>query len=257
MTAISWPHSIFPYNTHKMITAIAIDDEPNALGVIREYARNIPELDLRETFTDPLKAEAWLERNPETALVFLDIQMARLNGLDLIKRNRHARANIILTTAYPDFALQGFELAVTDYLLKPFAMDRFRQALDKVISSQSRNSAMTAAPESAKEDIIFVKSEYRIMKVSVCDIQYLEGTGNYVSLHLPSGRILSLQNMRTLENMLKGTGFFRIHRSYIVAIRHIESVTRKSVTIAGQELPIGDSYREPFLSYIGSHYRLL
>ncbi|MFN7279988.1 MAG: LytR/AlgR family response regulator transcription factor [bacterium] len=240
-----------------MITAIAIDDEPNALGVIREYARNVPELNLIETFTDPLKAEAWLELNPETGLVFLDIQMARLNGLDLIRRNRKANASIILTTAYPDFALQGFELAVTDYLLKPFAMDRFRQALEKVKNSQQKTSEPASAPESAKEDIIFVKSEYRIMKVSVDEIQYLEGTGNYVSLHLPSGRILSMQNMSTLEQMLKGTGFFRIHRSYIVAIRHIESVTRKSVTVAGQELPIGDSYREPFLSYIGSHYRLL
>ena len=227
-----------------MITAIAIDDEPNALGVIREYARNVPELNLIETFTDPLKAEAWLELNPE-------------NGLDLIRRNRKANASIILTTAYPDFALQGFELAVTDYLLKPFAMDRFRQALEKVKNSQQKTSEPASAPESAKEDIIFVKSEYRIMKVSVDEIQYLEGTGNYVSLHLPSGRILSMQNMSTLEQMLKGTGFFRIHRSYIVAIRHIESVTRKSVTVAGQELPIGDSYREPFLSYIGSHYRLL
>ena len=142
-----------------MITAIAIDDEPNALGVIREYARNIPELDLRETFTDPLLAETWLYQNPQTTLIFLDIQMARLNGLDLLRRNRNNKAKVIVTTAYPDFALQGFELDVTDYLLKPFAVERFRQALDKVRIIEANTGTPTPVQESCNEDIIFVKSE--------------------------------------------------------------------------------------------------
>jgi two-component system LytT family response regulator len=241
-----------------MITAIAIDDEPNALGVIREYAKAITDLDLRETFTDPLQAEAWLHRNNDTGLIFLDIQMARMNGLELLRRNPDSKAAVILTTAYPNYALQGFDLDVADYLLKPFGMERFRQAMEKV---RYRASPVDISPFSPKdpcsEEFIFIRTEYRIVKVSVKDIQYLEGTGNYVSIHLPSGRILSLQNMRSLEQMLKGCGFFRIHRSYIVAMRHVETVTRKSVTVAGRELPVGDSYREPFLEHIGSHYRLI
>lgn len=240
-----------------MITAIAIDDEPNALGIIREYARGVSDLDLRETFTDPLQAETWLRQNHETGVVFLDIQMARMNGLELLRRNPNTKTRFIVTTAYPDYALQGFDLDVTDYLLKPFALERFRKALEKVRQHKAHIPALPPAPEPCSQDIIFVRSEYRIVKVAVREIQYLEGTGNYVSIHMPSGRILCLQNMRSLEQLLKGCGFFRIHRSYIVSIRHVESVTRKSVTIAGQELPIGDSYREPFLGHIGRHYRLI
>jgi DNA-binding LytR/AlgR family response regulator len=240
-----------------MIAAIAIDDEPNALGVIREYAKQVEDLHLRETFSDPLAAETWLHRNPDTGLVFLDIQMARMNGLELLRRNPGSKAKVIVTTAYPDYALQGFDLDVADYLLKPFALARFRQAMEKVRNRPATVGIAPFPPDPCSEDIIFVRTEYRIMKVSVRDIQYLEGTGNYVSLHLPAGRILSLQNMRSLEQMLKGCGFYRIHRSYIVSIRHIETFTRKSVTVAGRELPVGDSFREPFLEHIGSHYRLI
>lgn len=240
-----------------MIIAIAIDDEPNALGVIREYARDVPDLDLRETFTDPVKAEAWLRRYDEASLVFLDIEMARMNGLEFVRRNPVPAVHVVLTTAYPDYALQGFELDVTDYLLKPFTKERFQSALDKVRNRMSPTSTGDMAPAPDREEFIFVRTEHSITKVSIEDILYIEGTGNYVSIQLPSGRILTLQNMRSLEQTIKGFGFFRIHRSYIVSIRHVKTVSRKSVNIAGMELPIGDSYRESFMDHIGSRYRII
>lgn len=240
-----------------MITAIAIDDEPNALGVIREYAKEITDLDLQESFTNPIQAEAWLRRNQHTGLLFLDIQMAQMNGLEFLRRNPSPKTSVVLTTAYPDYALQGFDLNVADYLLKPFSRERFQQAMEKVRAKVSPTTPDVSKNDTFGEEFIFVRTEYRITKVKVHDILYLEGTGNYVSIHLPATRILSLQNMRSLEQMLKDSGFFRIHRSYIIAMRHIETVTRKSVVISGKELPIGDSYRELFMEHIGNRYRLI
>jgi two-component system LytT family response regulator len=240
-----------------MITSIAIDDEPNALGVIRQYARDVPDLDLQETFTDPVKAEEWLRCNDKVSLVFLDIEMARMNGLEFIKRNPITAVHVILTTAYTDYALKGFEMDVTDYLLKPFTRDRFQSAIEKLRKRQSPPIAGVNVLVRDREEFIFVRTEQSIMKVPIGDILYIEGTGNYVSIQFPTGRILTLQNMRSLEQSIKDLGFFRIHRSYIVSMRHVKSVSRKIVNIAGLELPIGDSYRESFMDHIGSRYRLI
>lgn len=186
-----------------MIIAIAIDDEANALGVIGEYARDVADLDLRETFTDPIKAGAWLQRYDEALLVFLDIEMARMNGLEFIKRNSIPGMQIILTTAYSDYALQGFELNVTDYLLKPFNKDRFQSALEKVRNRISPTSTVPIATSPDHEEFIFVRTEHSITKVSIEDILYMGGTGNYVSIQLPGGRILTLQNLRSHEQIVK------------------------------------------------------
>lgn len=243
-----------------MIRAIAIDDEPNALGIIREYARDVSDLSLQETFTDPLRAEAFLQENTETDLVFLDIQMARLNGIELLRRMQPRQAQIVVTTAYPDYALQGFDLDVADYLLKPFGPERFRHALEKVRQkalAANTSTEANACPHQRGPEFIFVRSDYRILKVRVDDILYLEGTGNYVSIHTAGGRILSLQNMRSLEKELGGWGFYRIHKSYIVSVRHIDSIARKSVVVAGQELPVGDAHREAFIDDMTRQYRLI
>lgn len=243
-----------------MIQAIAIDDEPNALGVIREYARDISDLSLLETFTDPLRAEAFLQGKGDTDLVFLDIQMARLNGIDLLRRLQPRQVQVVITTAYPDYALQGFELDVADYLLKPFGPERFRHALEKV--RQHTIATVDAAdkayrPDQREPEFIFVRSDYRMLKVRVDEILYIEGTGNYVSIHTAGNRILSIQNMRSLEQFLSDWGFYRIHKSYIVSIRQIESVSRKSVVVAGQELPVGEAHRDTFMEYMTRQYRII
>jgi len=243
-----------------MIRAIAIDDEPNALGVIREYARNVSDLSLRETFTDPLQAEAFLQETTDIDLVFLDIQMARLNGIDLLRRLQPRQTRIVVTTAYPDYALQGFDLDVSDYLLKPFGQERFHHALEKVrqhTPDTIASAETSACPHQRGPEFIFVRSDYRILKVRVKDILYLEGTGNYVSIHTSGGRILSLQNMRSLELALGDWGFYRIHKSYIVSVRHIETIARKSVVVAGQELPVGDAHREAFIEHMTRQYRII
>jgi len=183
--------------------------------------------------------------------------MAQMNGLEFLRRNANAKTDVILTNAYPDYALQGFDLNVADYLLKLNSRVRFCQAIEKLRNKYLPASMDANSSDPFEEEFIFVRTEYRITKVRVHDIHYLEGTGNYVSIHLPTSRILSLQNMRSLEQMLKDAGFFRIYRSFIVAVRHLETVTRKSVVIAGEELPRGDSYRELFMEHIGNRYRLI
>lgn len=238
-----------------MIRAIAIDDEPNALGVIREYARDVSDLSLQETFTDPLRAQAFLQDHADTDLVFLDIQMARLNGIDLLRRLEPRQAQVVITTAYPDYALQGFDLDVADYLMKPFGPERFRHALEKVRRITVATSEPAACPHQRGPEFIFVRSDYRILKLRVDEILFLEGTGNYVSIHTTGGRILSLQNMRSLEQALGEWGFYRIHKSYIVSVRHIESIARKSIVLAGQELPVGDAHRDAFIDHMTRHYR--
>jgi DNA-binding LytR/AlgR family response regulator len=244
-----------------MIKAIAIDDERNALGVITQFANRIPGLELSETFTDPLKVVPFLYRNPDTDLLFLDIQMAKMNGLDLAKQISKGRARIILTTAYPNYALQGFDLDVIDYLLKPFSFERFDKAVNKamsILASVAPTADTNKSIEGAKlghEEFIFVRSDYKTIKVSLSDILYIEGTGNYVSIHTRKGKILSLQNMKTFEDQLRPFNFFRIHKSFIISIQHIDSIGKKSIFINHEEIPIGDTFRDPFNDYMKLNFK--
>lgn len=241
-----------------MINAIAVDDELNALGIIGEFSKKIPYLNLIQTFTDPTKALIYTaDKSNKIDLIFLDIQMSRLNGLTLAE-HLPEETRIILTTAYPDYALQGYEMDVIDYLLKPFSFDRFQRAVHKMLLLKERIDPAKDNGEKLKptgDDFIFVRTDYKTLKVKIADILYIEGSGNYVTLHTPKGKILVLQNLKKFEDQLKPYQFMRVHRSFIISFNHIDSIEKGWILINDTEIPIGDSYRESFQQFLNQNYK--
>jgi len=243
-----------------MINSIAIDDEANAIGIITEYVKRVPDLELIHSFTDPTKALPYIRQSkPAIDLVFLDIQMTRLNGLSLAQ-HLPEYTRIILTTAYPDFALQGYELDVIDYLLKPFSFERFERAIQKARSilhtvTPDIVSNTTKRLSPLNDDFIFVRTDYKTLRVKISDILYIEGSGNYVSLHTLKGKVMVLQNLKKFEEQLQPYEFFRVHKSYIIALGHIDSIEKNWVKIAKNDIPIGESYKDAFSSFLNEHYR--
>lgn len=243
-----------------MINAIAIDDEKNALGIIKEFSSRLKDICLIEVFTDPLKALTFISKHSEIDLVFLDIQMTRLNGLVLAKHLPEEKTKIILTTAYPDYALQGYEMDVVDYLLKPFSFQRFERAIKKARSVLNKQFSTEKGKETTRltpnnDDLIFIHTDYKTLKANLADIKYIEGAGNYVTLHTSRTKILTLQNMKTFEEQLLPYQFIRIHKSYIVSLIHIDTIEKNFVKIGEKELPIGDSYKEAFLQFLSNNFK--
>jgi two-component system, LytTR family, response regulator len=232
-----------------VIKCLAVDDEPLALQIISDYVAKLPFLELAGTCASGLEALEFLQKN-QVDLIFLDIQMPDLTGIQFLKSLRNP-PSVILTTAYPDYALQGYELDVSDYLLKPISFDRFLKAVNKVQISRESNSV---APQTIihtelqqqphQPDFLFVKTEYKIVKVAFDDILYVEGLKDYVSIYTPSERIITLQNMKSMEGKLPGEKFFRVHKSYIVNISKIDSIERARIFIGKTVIPVGDTYRE-------------
>lgn len=241
-----------------MISAIAVDDEANALGIIDEFSHRIPYVNLIQKFTDPTKVLQFIsERNHQIDLVFLDIQMNRLNGLTLATR-LPKQCKVILTTAYPDYALQGFDLDVVDYLLKPFSFDRFERAIKKVtLLKHSENGPCQDIQSKiipSTDDFIFVRTDFKTVKIRIREIYYIEGSGNYVTLSTEKGKIIVLQNLKKFEEQLMPYSFIRVHRSYIISLKHIESIEKGWIQINSQEIPIGEAYREAFFSFLNKNY---
>lgn len=234
-----------------MMNCVAIDDELNALGIIREFIKRLPDVELERAFTDPTLALQYISNSKKVInIVFLDIQMTRLNGITLAQhfsRDIH----IIFTTAYPDYALQGFDMDVVDYLLKPFSFERFERAIQKAKSlifaqqGKAEEGKLTQLPlRPAVDDFIFVKSGYKIVKVKLAEVLYIEGSGNYVTIHTISEKIMVLQNLKYFETQLTSYQFIRIHRSFIIALNHIDSIEKGWVRIKDKELPVSDGYKD-------------
>lgn len=242
-----------------MIQAIAVDDEMNALGIIEEFCKRLPEIHLVKTFTDPTKALQFCGRKEHSIdLVFLDIQMSRLNGITLAG-HLPEDTRIIITTAYPDYALQGYEMDVIDYLLKPFSFTRFERAVQKaLILKKTAGGTVEQNTERLKpagDDFIFVRTDYKTLKVKIADILFIEGSGNYVTLHTKAGKILVLQNMKNFEEQLRPYQFMRVHRSFIISFNHIDSIEKGWILIQNTEIPIGDSYRDSFQEFLSKNYK--
>lgn len=242
------------------IKAIAVDDEKNALGIVREFCNRIPEIKLIETFTDPLKALQFCKENTDINLLFLDIQMKLLDGLTLASHLSGKDIKIIITTAHQNYAFQGFELNVADYLLKPFSFQRFEKAIEKIKiyfskSFLSIDSSNTLLLTPASDDFIFIKSDYKTLRVNVSDIQFIEGSRNYVKLHTCNKKIMSLQNLKFLEEQLQPYRFIRIHKSYIISMKYIDSIEKDFVRIGQHELPIGDSFKDSFVEFVRLNYK--
>ena len=220
-----------------MINCIAIDDEPFALGIIENYALQIPFLNLVEKFSNPMDAVQLLKAQ-KIDLIFLDIQMPQISGINFLK-SINTDAKIIFTTAYDKYAVESYDFAAADYLLKPFSFERFLKSVQKVMDGKG-------PVNNEKNEYIFVKSGAKYINVLLTDILYVEGLKDYVIIHLKDKKIVVLQTMKSMEEKLSAQSFIRVHRSFIVSLKKIDSVDGSFVKINNNEIPIGDSFRDAF-----------
>ncbi|WP_207430857.1 LytR/AlgR family response regulator transcription factor [Sabulibacter ruber] len=237
------------------LTCLAIDDEPLALDLMRSYISKIPFLNLVQTCSSPLEAMAILQRQP-IDLLFLDIEMPEITGVQFVQSLMN-RPAVIFTSAYPQYALDGFTLDAVDYLLKPIPFDRFFKAVNKVYERAQLQpaAAVASAPvthQNETEDFIFVKADYKTLRVNLRDILFIEGLKDYVILHTTSRKIITLLSMNKIMEKLPELEFARVHRSYIVSLAHIDSIEKSRIKIKEQEIPIGDSYKESFMRWVES-----
>lgn len=216
--------------------AIAIDDEPIALEIVKAHAAKVPFLNLKAEFTDAFKALEYLQKE-QVDLVFLDIKMPDISGIDFYNSLNH-KPLLIFTTAYSEHAVTSFEMDAVDYLLKPFSLARFIKSCNKAYELYNyRNVTETA-------DFTYIKTGYEQIKVFFDDVLYLEATGNYVSYIVNDRKILSRSTFAEVQNTLPQDKFVRVHRSYIVAIEKIDKLERNQVTIGKNKIPVSESYRQ-------------
>ncbi len=230
-----------------IIKCIAVDDEPLALDIIKDYISRVPFLKLMKSFNDGISVLEYLATN-NVDLIFLDIEMGGLSGTQLLK-TLQKKPKVILTTAYRNYAVDAFDLDVTDYLLKPFSFERFLKAVEKSCNSLNETQNDNTQPGIDK-DYFFVKSGYKILKVNFDDILYIEGLSEYIIIKTKKVNIITLQSFKNIEKTLPETGFIRIHKSYLVSLSKIESVEGQSVNIANKQLPIGNKYKKRFFDLI-------
>ncbi|MCX2478724.1 LytTR family DNA-binding domain-containing protein [Pedobacter sp. MC2016-15] len=243
------------------LKCIAVDDEPLALDIIEDYVSKVPFLELVKRTENAIEALQLVQAGG-IDLVFLDIQMPDLTGIQFLKIANN-KASYILTTAYSQYALESYDLNVSDYLLKPIAFDRFYKAVEKVHSQHKNNvePVLTPAPVAPApapvvaeiqpvQDFIFVKTEHKIQKIELDNILYIEGLKDYISIFTKAERVITLQNMKRMEETLPKSQFIRVHKSYIIALDKIESIERSRITICGKIIPIGDTYRDEFFKKI-------
>jgi DNA-binding LytR/AlgR family response regulator len=243
-----------------MVKTLIIDDEPLALDVLEAYIAKIPELQLVGRCANALEANEMLRKEP-VDLIFLDIQMPQITGIEFIKALQDPPM-FIFTTAYSNYALEGYELNAIDYLLKPISFERFMKAINKVLSQyelRNRESVpadQTLAPADG-EDFFFVKADKKLVKIKYDEILYIEGLKDYVIIRLEQGRVVTLQTMKSLEDKLPPGKFMRIHRSYIVSIDKIHAVDGTSVDVFEKgvlkQLPIGKNYRDEILEMVNKN----
>jgi len=229
------------------INCIAIDDEPLALTKLVGFISKVPDLKLIRTFDNAIEAIGWLKEN-STDLIFLDIQMEQLTGIQFLEATG-STSRVILTTAYDQYAIRGFELNVTDYLLKPYSFQRFVQAVNKVMEYFSQKTSANQTLQKT-DRYIFVKTEYRLERVDLENILYIEGMKDYLRIICTDKKIMTLQSFARIEESLPANKFCRVHKSFIVAIDKIRSVERGVILIADQRIPVSNTYKEIFFSRI-------
>lgn len=222
---------------------LIIEDEPLAQERIKQYIARLPFLEMVGSFDNAIDALLFL-REHHIDLLFLDINLGEMSGIQLLEVIK-PNCPVIITTAYQEYALKGFELNVTDYLMKPFTFERFYQAVEKA-------RAGTQMVVSQEKAFIFVKTEHRLEKVMLDDIQYIEGMRDYRRLHLSDKSIMTLQTFTEFEKILPPQKICRIHKSYMVSISKITSIEKDRVLIAGKRLPISETYKKSFLDIIGA-----
>lgn len=244
------------------LNCIVVDDEPLALDILEDYISKVPFLTLVKRCENPIEALQIVQEGG-IDLVFLDVQMPELTGIQFLKIAGN-KCHYILTTAYPEYALESYDLNVSDYLLKPIAFDRFYKAVEKVHkqlkptepTTNTIQPLISAQPfmgsPNPVQDFIFVKTEHKIQKIYLHDILFIEGLKDYISIFTKDERIITLQSMKKMEEALPSSQFIRVHKSYIIAIDKIKSIERSRITINDKIIPVGDTYRDEFYKVIGN-----
>ena len=227
-----------------MISCIAIDDEPMALEVIERYCQKSGLTELKASFREPVKAIEYLSRE-KIDVIFLDINMPDISGMQLVQA-LSPRPLIIFTTAYSHYAVDSYNLNAVDYLLKPITFERFVAAVNKARTALAANG--TSREQNSN---IFIKSGPQTHQVKLDDILYLEKDGNYITVHLKDKNILIRENMGDIFDLVPAAGFVRVHKSFVVAVKHISLIEVHQLTINGEKIPIGSTYREPLRERLG------
>jgi two-component system, LytTR family, response regulator len=224
------------------LRCIIVEDEPLALDRARGYILKLPFLELLATFDNGINALVFLRTQP-VDIIFLDINMDDFSGIQLLE-SANVSSQVIITTAYQEYALKGYELSVTDYLLKPYTFDRFYQAVEKARKN------LAATRRTAAKKFIFVKTGTRLEKILLRDIVYIEGMDDYRRIHTSGQRIMTLQTFKELETEIPPGIVCRVHRSFMVAIEKIESIEKSEIRIKDMIIPISETYREKFYRLI-------
>lgn len=224
------------------INCIIIEDEPLALERTKNYVLRLPHLNLLSSFESGVEALTFLKQN-KVDLIFLDINMDELSGIQLLESTK-IESEVIITTAYNEYALRGFDLNVTDYLLKPFTFERFIQAVDKAQDNLSKVNVVQ------EKKFIFVKTEYRLEKLSLSEILYIEGMRDYRRIHTNDKKIMTLQTFKDFEQEIPQNIICRVHKSYMVSLDKIVSVERDRIRIKDVLIPISETYKKEFLERI-------
>ena len=236
--------------TEKKYNVVIVDDEFLARKLLQDYVSKINSLQLVASCANAVEAIEALKNN-KVDILLLDIQMPDITGLELVQSLEHKPA-VIFTTAYSEFAVDAFNLGVTDYLLKPFDFPRFFQAISKAIGSNAQTEVINAKKTSdavcKSADFITVKADYKLYKINYDDLLFIEGQHEYVTFHTPQRRITALFALKDLEEMLPQDRFVRVHKSYIVSFDHIQDLDKSDVTVAGTKIPVGASYRDELLA---------
>ncbi|MGF7040925.1 LytR/AlgR family response regulator transcription factor [Mucilaginibacter lappiensis] len=223
-----------------VLKCIAIDDEPLALRLVSEYISRFPALQLVKTFDDAISGAEFLKTKP-VDLLFIDINMPDITGIDLV-RSLPVKPIVIFTTAYKNFAYEGFELEALDYILKPIDFKRFEKAVEKAIDYYRYKNKTTNEPT---EESLYVYSEYRMVKIELSTIEYIESMEDYIKIHLTNAKtVLTLMPLKKVLEKLPADKFQRIHRSYIVPVNKIRSIQNRKVKLTDIELPVSESYQD-------------
>ena len=236
------------------IKALIIDDEPLAQNVIKQYAGKIPDLTISATCNEAICAHKVLQET-EIDLLFLDINMPKLSGISFLKTLKNPPL-VIFTTAYSEYALEGFELNAIDYLKKPFSFDRFYKAFtraEEILRLKKSLNAPQPKQSNSKNEYFFVKANKKTIKVCFSEILFIEGLGDYIKIHLESSKLVTNLSMKKMLDLLPEEKFYRIHKSYIISLDKISSIEGNMVSIQANKLPIGNSYRQDFGHYISGY----
>jgi DNA-binding LytR/AlgR family response regulator len=236
---------------------VIVDDEPLALDVLESFIQKVPELELVGICHNAIEAMAML-RQHEVDILFLDIQMPEINGMDMV-RSIKSKPAVVFTTAYTEHAIQAFELDAIDYLLKPISFERFIKAVNKAIHyvalghKEQLPADVQHPPLAEEEDYIFVKADKKIIKIKLDDVHYIEGLKDYVMIYTTDQRIITLQTMKNLEERLPSNKFLRVHRSFIISLDKLKSVVGNAVEIKDKLIPLGKHYRDDFMRLVEKH----